>query len=70
MIWLRLLLKGSNKNTFDNNYFNDSCPGIPIWRYTQIIEKMLGLLNLNLILLIKSFLLRRLMNIMIIVMVN
>ena len=37
MIWLRLLLKGSNKNTFDNNYFNDSCPGIPIWRYTQII---------------------------------
>ncbi len=28
--------------TFDNNYFNDRYQGIPIGGYTQIVEKMLG----------------------------
>ena len=28
--------------TFDNNYFNDRYQGIPVGGYTQIVEKMLG----------------------------
>ena len=34
--------------TFDNNYFNDKFQGIPIGGYTQIIEKMLAGIDIQL----------------------
>ena len=33
--------------TYDNNYFNDTYQGIPIGGYTQIVEKMLSLPNID-----------------------
>ncbi|RNE02185.1 UDP-galactopyranose mutase [Lacticaseibacillus paracasei] len=33
--------------TYDNNYFNDLYQGIPVGGYTQIVEKMLDVPNIN-----------------------